>query len=684
MSDQLEKFFKPRSVAVIGASTDKKKIGYEILDNILKVGFRGKVYPINLKSKKILGLNSYASVADVPGVVDLAIVVIPAVFVNAALEECGKKGIKNAIVISAGFKETGKIGKKMENEMKAIAKKFDMQILGPNCLGLADSFGRLNASFANTMTEKGTLAFISQSGAIISSVLDWAKLNKVGLSKFVSLGNKAVISEVSFFDYLKNDDSVSAVFAYLEDIEDGEAFIKSAAELVKKKPLIVLKPGKSVSSQKAMQSHTGALSGNERGIELAFRESGVIRVDNMLQLFDLVKFFSRYKKLSGGRIAILTNAGGPGVIATDEIESSGLHMASLSSVTRKKLSEILPQGANINNPIDVLGDAKEERYEDVLKILAEDKKVDGVLVILTPQAGTEVEKTAKVISSFSAKFSKPIAVNFAGGLAVSKGKDIINKSLAASFEDLSEAIFAFGKAFEYESCQKRAANTLKKISVQRNENIPSFGKLDFMESLHLIRDYGVNTVQTLVAFSPEEAVAVAERVGYPLAMKIFSDSISHKTEVAGVKIGIKDRVEVEAYFNEIKSKLGSDLKGMIIQPMVSGQEIILGVKRDENFGHMIMFGLGGIYAEILKDVSFKLAPVSREDAMEMIGSIKSFRILDGYRSLPRIDIGKLADAIVNISRLVIDHPEIKELDINPIIADEKGYSAVDIRIVLDK
>lgn len=682
----LENFFNPKSVAVIGASSDRGKIGYEILKNIIDAGFKGKIFPVNLKSKKILGYNAYASVLDISGNVDLAIVIIPANFVNSVLLECGEKGVKNVIVISSGFKEIGKEGLALEKEMKEIAGKFDMQILGPNCLGIADSFHKLNASFARVMVRKGPLAFVSQSGAIISAILDWANLNEVGFSKFISLGNKAVVSEVEALDYLKDDDSVSSVFAYLEDIKKGREFMKSAAEVALKKPLIVIKPGTSESSKKAMQSHTGALSGNEKGIELAFASSGATRVQNMQQLFSVAKFFSRYESLSGNRIAILTNAGGPGVIATDELERNGLKLAKIGSETKKFLALNLPKGANINNPIDFLGDAKEDRYKIALEAIAKDKNIDGILVILTPQAGTEIEKTAKVISDFAKNNKKPVAVNFAGGEMVSKSFDMLSKSSAANYSDFSEAIFALGKAYECAKSRKIASeylNSLKNKRVNKVE-IEKINNLNFIDSLHLINKYGIEIAPTAVAFSSEEAVAVAERMGYPLVMKIFSDTITHKTEVAGVKVGIKDRLEVREYFEKVKKILGNDLKGMAIQPMIKGQEIILGVKKDPNFGHMIMFGLGGIYAEIMKDVSFRLAPLNHEEALKMISEIKSFKILDGYRSLPKVDIEKIADALVGISNLVSDYPKIEELDINPIIADEKGYKAVDVRIIFGK
>lgn len=688
--DKLEKFFTPRSVAVVGASADKGKIGYGILKNLIDSKFKGKIYPINLKSKKILGIKAYSSILEVQGEVDLAIIVIPSTFVNDSLRQCGEKGISNAIVISAGFREIGREGLSLEKEMESIAKEFDMQIIGPNCLGLADSYSNLNASFANGMIEKGSLGFISQSGAICSAMLDWANSNGVGFSRFISLGNKAVVSEAELLEYFKEDEKTSAVLAYLESIKDGEKFMKAVAQLAQKKPLVIIKPGISRASQKAMQSHTGALAGEEETIKVAFSQTGAVRVKNMEELFNTAKFLSRYPILKNNRVAIITNAGGPGVIATDEIEEHGLRLAKLSRKTQDALCENLPVEANIHNPVDVLGDAKEDRFEIALESLIEDKGVDAIIFILTPQSGTPVHKIAQLLIDISKRSHKPIVASFIGGGFVEEDMKKLKKSGLAAYDHISGAIFSLGKAWQCEKNREEAKEYLSSCSFSAHKNGNRVaakkltGSMDFMEALNLLEEYNIPSVRSEVAHTTDDVVRIGGNIGYPIAMKILSKSISHKTEVEGVKINIKNDSEAREYFEKIKENLGEKLDGIIIQPMMYGREIILGIKKDDNFGSMLMFGLGGVYTEVVKDVAFRFAPIDREEALEMMQEIKAFKILTGYREFPRMDVDAVADTLVALSNLVVNHPEIKELDINPLIVQEegKGCKAVDVRIVI--
>ena len=682
---KLERFFTPRSVAVIGASTDKAKVGYSIVKNLIDGRYKGKIYPVNLKAKKILGLRAYPAISEIPGAVDLAVIVIPAPFVNGALRECGQKGIKNVIVISAGFKETGKEGAKLEEEMVKIADEFGMAVIGPNCLGLADSFSRLNASFANGMTRKGSLGFISQSGAICAAMLDWANSNDVGFSRFVSIGNKAVVSETELLEFFKNDDKTTAVLAYLENIKDGKRFMRAAAELAKVKPLVIIKPGTSKEAQKAMQSHTGALAGADATVEVAFRQAGAVRVRNMEELFNVVKFFSRFDRLKKNRIAIVTNAGGPGVIATDELERAGLQLAKLSRETTEVLGKNLPSEANVHNPVDVLGDAKEDRFQIALEALAQDRNVDGIVFILTPQKGTPIDGTGKLLLAESKKITKPMVVSFVGGELVEKEMVKLRKSPLAVYDHLSSAIFALGKAWEGERYRDQAKaylgcadETGGDVSAVMKDNP------DFMAAMEILSQWGIDTVRSELASTPEEAVSIAHSIGYPVVMKVFSRKISHKTEVEGVKVGIKSDLEVTQYFDKIKERIGSDLEGMILQPMVSGKEVILGVKKEGNFGHLLMFGLGGIYTEIMKDVSFRFAPIDKDEALEMMRETKAFALFEGFRGAPKLDADAVAEALVGLSRLVTAHPEIKELDINPLMVLEagKGCQAVDVRITV--
>ncbi len=680
----LDNFFNPKSIAVIGASSNKEKLGYGILKNILDYKYKGRVFPVNLKGGRILGLESYKSVLDIKNKIDLAIIIIPSKSVNFVLERCGKTGIKNVIIISAGFKEIGGAGVILEEEMKKIAEKYDIKIIGPNCLGILDSINNLNASFANGMVKKGSIGFISQSGAICTAMLDWADLNNVGFSRFVSLGNKSVVSEIEMIEFFKNDEKTKVVLAYLENITNGKKFMKVAAELAKIKPLIILKPGKSKASQKAMASHTGALASKEEIIKIAFRQAGIVRVNNLEELFNVTKFLSRNDYLNGNKIAIVTNAGGPGVICTDEIENNNLKLASLEKKTINILKKNLPAETSVNNPVDLIGDAKANRYEIATKTLLLDKNVDGVISILTPQTVTEISKTAEVLLNLSKKSKKPLLTSFIGGVSIESEARRLNKSQLTFYDYPLQAVFSLSKFWQYQQSQKIALDYLEIINKNAKIKNKSAKILksnpDFIEALNILKSYKIPIVKSLLAKNSSQAIKLVEEIGYPVALKISSSKISHKTEVGGVKINVISDLEVKEYFNQASKKLGAKLDGIIIQPMIKGAEIILGVKKDENFGHLIMFGLGGVFTEITKDVSFRLAPIDKTEALKMIREIKSFKILDGYRNLPKVNIDFIADSLVGLSELVSDHAEIKELDINPLIVTEKECFAVDVRI----
>ncbi|MDF1498345.1 MAG: acetate--CoA ligase family protein [Patescibacteria group bacterium] len=680
----LHNFFNPKSIAVIGASSNKKKLGYGMLRNILDYGYKGKVYAVNLKYDKVQGMKAYSSVLDIKQKIDLAVIVIPARAVNFVLAECGMAKIKNVIIISAGFKEIGKEGEILEQEMKKVAKRYEINILGPNCLGILDSTSDLNASFAEGMVQKGSIGFISQSGAICTGMLDWANLNNVGFSRFVSMGNKAMISEIELLEFFKTDKKTKAVLAYLESIERGKEFMKVAAELAKIKPLFIIKPGTSKASCEAMKSHTGALANKEEVVKVAFSQSGVLRINNLEELFNIAKFLSRYDSLDSDKVAIITNAGGPGVISTDEVEENGLKMAVFKEKTINILEKYLPMEANIHNPVDVVGDAKSDRYEIAIKALLADKNVGGIISILTPQKTTEIKKTADALVKFSKKNSKPILASFIGGVSIENETRMLNKSSLAFYNYPSQASFSLGKLWQYKKAKKDATNYLKMLNNNENnqihEKIEIDKKLDFIQSLDLLKSYKIPIVLSLLSKSYSEAIELANEVGYPVVLKIASSKISHKTEVGGVKINVKNDGEVKEYFEQASQNLGDKLDGIIIQPMIKGSEIILGVKKDENFGHLIMFGFGGIFTEITKDVSFRFAPIDKNEAMKMIKEIKLFPALDGYRNLPKMNIDSIADALVGISNLVSEHEEIKELDINPLIVTEKECFAVDIRI----
>jgi len=680
--NSLNNFFNPKSIAIIGASSNEEKLGHSILKNILDYKYKGKVFPVNLKGGKVLGLKVYRNVLDIKNKVDLAIIVIPAKAVNSVLERCGKAKIKNVIIISAGFKEIGGVGIVLEKEMKKIAEKYNIKIIGPNCLGILDSINNLNASFANGMVKKGSIGFISQSGAICTAMLDWADLNNIGFSKFISLGNKSVVTEIEMLEYFKNDRKTETVLAYLENITDGKKFMKVAAELIKIKPLIILKPGKSKASQKAMQSHTGALASGEEIIKIAFCQAGIVRVNNLQELFNITKFLSRNNYLNGNKIAIVTNAGGPGVICVDEIEDNNLKLASLEKKTINILKKNLPEETIVNNPVDLIGDAKANRYEIATKTLLLDKNVDGVISILTPQTVTEISKTAEVLLKLSKKSKKPLLTSFIGGVSIEAEAKKLNRSQLAFYNYPSQAVFSLSKFWQSQQSKKVALNYLeiiKKEIIIKNKKILK-NNPNFIEALNILKSFKIPVVKSLTATNCDEAIKLARKIKYPVALKIFSNKISHKTEVGGVKINVKNDSEVKEYFKQVNKKLGNKLEGIIIQPMIKGVELILGIKKDDNFGHLLMFGLGGIYTEIIKDISFRLTPINKTEALKMIKEIKSFEILNGHRNLPKMDINAVADSLVGLSNLVSVYPEIKELDINPLIVKEKGCAVVDVRI----
>ncbi|MCK4799980.1 acetate--CoA ligase family protein, partial [Candidatus Parcubacteria bacterium] len=458
---------------------------------------------------------------------------------------------------------------------------------------------------------------------------------------------------------------------------------KVAAELAKAKPLFIIKPGTSKASCEAMKSHTGALANREEAIKVAFSQAGIVRINNLEELFNVAKLLSRYDSLDSNRIAIITNAGGPGVISTDEIEENGFKMAVFKKETTNILKNGLPSTANIHNPVDVIGDAKADRYEVAIKALLADKNVSGIISILTPQKTTEISATADILIKSSKKSLKPVLTSFVGGVSVENEVKILNKSSLACYNYPSQAAFSLGKLWQYKKAKKNATNYLRMLNNNRSnldkEEVFD-GSLDFIQSLNVLKSYKIPIVRSLLAKDSFQVIKLAKEIGYPVALKISSSRISHKTEVGGVKTNVNDDLETKEYFDQSSKKLGEKLDGIIIQPMVKGVEIILGVKKDENFGHLIMFGLGGIFTEITKDVSFRFAPINKAEALKMIKEIKSFKVLDGYRNLPKANLDSIADALVSLSNLVSEHKEIRELDINPLIVTEKECFAVDVRI----
>jgi acetyltransferase len=697
----LEAFFNPDSVAIIGASRTPGKLGYAVVDNLISSGFTGKVYPINLKADEILDRKAYPSVLDVPGDIDLAVVVIPAKYVAGALKECGEKGIGYAIIISAGFRETGHEGLEMEMELIEIAEKYDMRIVGPNCLGFMDTYAPSDTSFAPNMPPKGPIAFMSQSGALGTAILDWSIGTKqVGFSKFMSIGNKADVSEIDLLQALEDDENTKVILSYTEGLADGQEFMKIASSVSKHKPVIMLKSGVTASGSKAVSSHTGSLAGAREAYAAAFAQAGVLQAHTLTEMFDFAKAFAYQPLLQGDNIAIVTNAGGPGVLTTDEIEGAGLKLADMKPETIGELEKGLPAAASALNPVDVLGDALADRYEHALELVVEDPNVDGIIVIVTPQAMTEVEKTAEAVGKIAKKTEKPILGCFIGNALTSAGVEVMREYGVPNYEFPEGAVSAFKAMKTYRGFLNRPESAVVEFDVDKGrvqkviDQVAAEGRsgITELEAREIQLAYDIPMPPSELAKDAEAAAKAAAEIGFPVVMKIASPDILHKTDAGGVKVGVKDEAEAKAAFEEIIAnakdyKADAEIWGCLVQKMADKGivEVLVGMTTDPQFGPLVTFGLGGIYVEVLKDVTFRVAPFTKHQAKQMIGEIKTHELLEGFRGDPVADKAAIADVLMRIGQLVTDFPQIKELDINPLLVypEGKGALALDMRLIID-
>ena len=694
----LEMFSCPQAVAVIGASRDKEKLGHGVLSNIVGHDYPGQVYPINLKADEILGLKCYPSVLDVPDPVDLAIIVIPSNYVAAALEDCGQKGVKGVIIISAGFREAGLEGVRMERELVAIAKRYGMRLIGPNCLGIIDTLCPLDASFAAGMPPKGTMAFMSQSGALCTAILDWALAAEIGFSRFVSLGNKADVSEVDLLEAWENDPHSKVILTYMEGLSEGRKFMEAARRVTRRIPVIAVKSGSTDAGSRAVSSHTGSLAGSARAYEAAFRQSGVLRAESIQHLFDYSLAFAYQPVLRGGHIAIVSNSGGPGVMATDALEREGLSLASFSHETIDFLRDNLPAAANIYNPIDILGDAQTDRYILALEAALKEESVDGVIVILAPQVMTKIEETAEAVGRVVARYDKPVLGCFMGEARVGPGIKVLNECKIPNYPFPERAVGALKAMLDYRHWLDRPPLEIEEFDVDREkvrgifEQVKADGRqaIGDAEARDIMAAYGIRIPASKLATTADEAVEIAEEIGYPVVMKIASPDILHKTDIGGVKLGIDSATDVRDAFDLLVYRAtrympDAEIWGCLVQEMVrGGKEVIVGMNCDPQFGPLMMFGLGGIYVEALKDVAFRIAPFSRQEAEEMIREIRSYTLLKGVRGERPSDTEAIVDTLLRLSQLVTDFPEIMEMDVNPLIVFEAGRGAVgvDMRLVL--
>jgi acetyl coenzyme A synthetase (ADP forming)-like protein len=697
----LQSFFEPRSVAIVGASRQKGKVGYEILTNLVAGGYEGKIFPINPKADSIEGLKCYPDLASLGVVPELVIVIVPAALVPGVMEECVKVRVRSVIIITAGFKEVGPEGKTLEEEVVRIARRGGIRFIGPNCLGVISPAHKLNASFGGDLPVPGGIGYVSQSGALLAAILDLANANGIGFSSLVSIGNKADIDELDVIQAFGEQKDTKVIAGYLESITDGDVFVREAEGISDHKPILLMKSGGTEAGARAASSHTGSLAGGEVAYESAFRRAGVIRCDSIKEQFDFAQAFAHQPLPKGPSVAVITNAGGPGIMAADAIEERGLTFARLSEDTKEKLAAQLPPAANVQNPVDVLGDALADRYEFALEVVLDDPNVQSVIVLLTPQAMTQAAETAEAIVRIAGrKKEKPILACFLGAGKVEEGVRILRGGNIPQYDSPESGVATLKVMVDYVRWRNRPKRVVRLFSVNRRkvENIIERhvrqGLLDIgeAEAKEIIEAYGFATPKGSIAATADQAANIANQLGYPVVLKIWSPEILHKSDVGGVKVGLRSEQEVKDAFDLMmyripKKRPDAQILGVLVQEMVrSGREVILGMHRDPHFGPLMMFGMGGIMVEVLKDVSFYLAPLTAEEAKQMLMNTKTYHVLKGVRGQEGVDIEAIAEGLQRLSQLVTEFPEIREMDINPYVVGAPGTTpiAVDARISLEK
>ena len=696
-----ESFFNPKSVAIVGASQQKGKVGYEILKNMIDAGFEGKIFPINPKAQSIEGLKCHPDVESIGETPDLVIIIIPAKIVPAIMQQCAKIGVKSVIIITAGFKEVGEEGRELEKKISQIAKQAGMRLIGPNCLGLIVPENKLNASFGGKLPAVGSIGYLSQSGALLTAILDMANASGIGFSKLVSIGNKADVNELDLISALAPDPSTKVIAGYLENITDGDAFVREAERISQEKPILLVKSGGTSAGAKAASSHTGSLAGSETAYECVFERAGIIRCDSIRSQFDYAQAFAYQPLPKGKNIAVITNAGGAGILATDEIVNQGLDFAEMTEQTVEKLTAALPAAANCSNPIDVLGDALADRYRAALDIVLDDPNVDAVLVMLTPQAMTQAAETAQAIIEITGrKPEKPVLACFMGADKIAVATRILREGRVPQIDAVQNAVATIRVMTDYVRWLSRPKRVVKLFPVNRRkvETIlqrhlrQGAREIAENESKEILEAYGFVTPKGSIAATAEQAVGIATQLGFPVVLKIWSPDILHKSDMGGVQVGLKNAKEVRDAFDlmmyRIPKKMpDAQILGVLVQEMCGGgKEVILGMKRDPHFGPLMMFGMGGTMVEVLKDVAFYLAPLTAEEAKQMLVKTRTYKMLKGVRGEEGVDIDALAEGLQRLSQLVTEFSQIQELDINPYIVGPEGTTpiAVDARISVEE
>jgi acetyltransferase len=697
----LAAFFRPQNVAVIGATEAAGSVGRTILRNLISSPFGGTVFPVNPKRPSVMGIKAYPSIAEVPAQVDLAVIVTPSSSVPGIIASCSAARVPAALIISAGFKELGASGIELERQVLTEARKTGMRIIGPNCLGVMSPTTGLNATFARDMARTGNIAFVSQSGALLTAILDWSLREQVGFSGFVSTGSMLDVGWGDLIDYFGSDPRTKAILLYMESIGDARAFMSAAREVALSKPIIVIKAGRTEAAAKAAASHTGALAGSDEVLDAAFRRSGVLRVNTIAELFNMAEILAKQPRPRGPGLTIVTNAGGPAVLATDALVAGGGKLVALSPDTRSALDAVLPAAWSHANPIDVLGDAGPERYVQALEIAARDPSSDGLLVILTPQDMTDATLTAEALRRYAKVADKPLLASWMGGASVAAGSDILNRNDIPTFDYPDSAASAFCNMWRYThnlqglyetptladdaGLQPQVAEEIIRQAREASRTL-----LDEHESKRLLSAYGIPTVDTRLASDAAEAVRVARELGYPVVLKLYSRTITHKTEVGGVKLDLTSDAAVEAAFTAIRSKVRElagpeHFQGVTVQPMArmaDAYELIVGSASDPQFGPVMLFGFGGQLVEVLSDRALALPPLNATLGRRLIEQTKIYTALKGVRGRPPVDLARLEQVLVHFSQLVLEQPWIREIDINPLLCSPSGVLALDARVVL--
>ena len=694
---RIANFFKPQGVAIIGASSNPQKLSHGILKNMLSYGYQGKIYPVNPKSETILDLPCYASISDVPDPVDLAVIILPSKFMPAVIEDCGKRRIKSAIIISGGFKEVGEEGKQLEARVLDIAQQYEMRLIGPNCVGTIDLHSGLNSTFINGLPDKGGVAFISQSGAVCGAAVDYLLDKGVGFSHFISLGNEADVTETNMIEYLAEDDNVNTIVIYAESIKNGTRFIEAARNTTAKKPIIILKSGRSEAGARAVSSHTGSLAGSLSAYQAAFKQAGVQQVENIQELYAFATGFSSQPLPKGNCIAIVTNAGGGAALTSDALDRFGLELANFNAETINNMQSAMNPAAQLSNPVDMLGGASPMEYKVALENILADPNVDAVIPIIVPTALVNPLDVAKVWVEAANSTDKPVICCLMGEASLADGMDYMHQHQVPVFTFPEQCATTLGAMYSYaKSLQDR--NNQSPYHAPINKQVTAYlseQKKDTLgehETRTILDAYNLPLIPGGFAKDSDEAIEIANKIGYPVAMKIVSPQILHKSDAGGIMLGIADdealRSAVVAMRQAVTANVPeAKIEGFLIEKMApKGMEVIVGMKRDPNFGPLVMFGMGGIFVELFKDIAFGVAPLTESDVNHMIAETKAGTLLNGYRGSERLDVESLKKTILCLSAIAINHPEIVEIEINPLLVlpEGQGTLALDARAILEK